>query len=72
VKFQIRSAVSEEGLESAQWEGPEGPGTYFGESGAALEVGGNHRWLQYRVIFTTPDGGSTPVLEEVHITAQSG
>jgi hypothetical protein len=72
VKLQIRSAVSKKGLETEAWVGPRGSGDYFTESGATLEVDGNHRWLQYRVIFTTPNGGSTAVLEEVSITARSG
>ena len=28
------------------------------------------RWLQYRAVLTTPNGGSTPYLEEVSVSAR--
>ena len=67
VRFQVRSASSQAALESSPWRGPEGPGSYFRQSGTALRLPPGEGWLQYRAILTTPDGGSTPVLQEVAI-----
>ena len=67
VQFQVRSASSRAALESSPWRGPEGPASTFQESGAALRLPAGEGWLQYRAILTTPDGGSTPVLQEVAI-----
>ena len=67
VLLQVRSAVSEAGLADAAWTGPGGEGGHFKDSGAALNLPATHRWLQYRATLTTPNGGSTPVLEAVHI-----
>ena len=67
VQFQVRSASSKAAVESSPWRGPEGPGSYFRESGTALRLPPGEAWLQYRAFLTTPDGGSTPVLQEVAI-----
>ena len=68
VKFQLRSALTAEGLEKTSWSGPQGSESYYQSSGASLQqLPGYHRWLQYRAVLSTPDGGSTPVLEEVRI-----
>jgi len=69
VQFQVRSASSQAALESSPWKGPEGPGSYFRQSGAELRLPPGEGWFQYRAILTTPDGGSTPVLQEVVIDA---
>ncbi|MDE2758630.1 MAG: hypothetical protein OXI92_19015 [Acidobacteriota bacterium] len=63
----MRSAASESGLADAAWTGPGGEDGHFKDSGAALNLPAAHRWLQYRATLTTPNGGSTPVLEAVHI-----
>ncbi len=67
VKFQLRSAQAAEGLEETSWSGPQGSESYYQSSGENLQVPRKHRWLQYRALLSTPDGGSTPVLEEVRI-----
>ena len=68
VKFQLRSAETAEGLEKTSWSGPQGSESYYQSSGASLQqLLGYHRWLQYRAVLSTPDGGSTPLLEEVQI-----
>ena len=67
VLLQVRSAASESSLTDAAWTGLGGEGDHFKDSGAALDLPGSHRWLQYRATLTTPNGGSTPVLEAVHI-----
>ncbi|PYV16658.1 MAG: hypothetical protein DMG07_07420 [Acidobacteria bacterium] len=71
VRFQVRSALTREALERAAWRGPGGAETYYDKSGAAVEVDGGNRWLQYKAVLLTPDGGSSPVLESVEIGARA-
>jgi len=67
VKFQVRSASSKAGLEKASWQGPLGSSGFYQESGKALEISPGEGWFQYRAVLTTPNGGSTPTLDEVAI-----
>jgi hypothetical protein len=66
VKFQIRTADSETGLHEAQWTGPDGPNSWFMESGMNIESM-NSNWIQYRARLITPNGGPTPYLTSVTI-----
>ena len=71
VKFQVRLAPDRNGLEQAAWAGPQGPGTFYETSGAELvEVLPEHRWLQYRAVFTSPSGGNSARLLEVAVECQ--
>jgi hypothetical protein len=71
LEFQIRSAPDRQGLTQAPWTGSEGSGSYFLTSGANLKMPRkDDRWMQYRVLFTSPDGGGWPVLSEVEITLE--
>ena len=66
LKFQVRTASSEQDLKVSQWMGPEGEDSFYLESGQDLTgVPQDHAWLQYRAILTSPDGGNSPVLTEV-------
>lgn len=65
VAFQIRSAPIKSELTATPWCGPEGVGSFYQSSGAELSIPAHHRWLQYRAILATPDGGSTPVIRKV-------
>ena len=65
IKFQIRTAQSRQALAQTQWHGPDGVGDRFEKTGMRINAPDPHRWLQYRAEFITPDGGNTPVLEEV-------
>ena len=67
VTFQVRSASSKVGLQKASWQGPGGGDGFYKKSGQPLELPTAEKWFQYRAILTTPNGGSTPVLEEVAI-----
>ena len=67
MKFQIRSAALRNALGIAEWKGPSDKDDFFERSGLPFRVEVNDRWMQYRAILITPDGGSTPSLEEVHI-----
>lgn len=68
VKFQLRAASSLASLNDAPWRGPTGTGSFFHETDAPLEIPSSAHWLQYRAVLSTPDGGSTPLVEEVTIT----
>ena len=68
VKFQIRSARDKKELKIGVWRGPSRPKSFHTKSGAALpDVPAEHRWLQYRTVFTSPDGGNTAYLREVAV-----
>jgi hypothetical protein len=68
LKFQVRTADSQEGLSGAKWVGPEGTDSFFEASNSALKVNGPAQgWMQYRAIFTSPDGGEWPSLSEVEV-----
>jgi len=68
VTFQVRSASDKNGLAQAAWTGPKGPGSFYETSGAELaEVLPEHRWLQYRAVFTSPSGGGSARLLEVTV-----
>jgi len=66
VKFQIRTADSEDGLDLAPWSGPEGSNSWFVERGTNIE-GMDSSWIQYRARLITPNGGPTPYLTSVTI-----
>jgi hypothetical protein len=65
--MKIRSAPHAGALASARWSGPAGSGSAFEAPDSRIELPREHRWMQYKVLFVTPDAGSTPVLEEVMI-----
>lgn len=67
VKFQVRCAASKDDLAEANWLGPDGDGSFYRRSAQELTVTEGHTWIQYRAILTTPDGGSTAILDEVSI-----
>ena len=65
LKFQVRSAVDREGMLQAEWEGVAGPGSYYLDPGSRTNRAQADRWLQYRAVFTSPDGGNSAILTEV-------
>jgi len=67
VELQVRTAATMPDLASAQWNGPEGPGSWYRDSGARLP-GESAAWIQYRARLTTPNGAATPYLERVEIS----
>ena len=73
VRFQIRSADSENGLELAQFVGHDGtPQSFYELSGQSLHAShfGNN-WIQYKVFMSSIDSAYTPVLQEVSIAVSS-
>ena len=67
VTFQIRTARNRAALEGARWAGPAGEGTRYTTSGGALHATPGHRWIQYRAILSSRNGGGSAVLKEVSI-----
>jgi hypothetical protein len=51
--------------------GPAGTNSYYESSGKGLrDVPAGNRWLGYRAILTSVDGGNSPVLREVEIVCR--
>ena len=70
VRFQVRSADTREGLARAPWVGPEGPESFYEQSGAALPAASADRWVQYKAVLETANGAASPVLTAVQIDFQ--
>ena len=69
--FQLRSASTEAGLDSAQWYGPTGPSDFYDVPGTdvnPVHMGAGARWIQYQMYVNTSNPGETPVLEDITIT----
>ena len=66
VKAQLRTAQTEEGLESAPWTGPDGEDSWYE---APQDVAGERRarWVQYRVALGAFNAGSTPRVTQVDV-----
>ncbi len=68
VKIQLRSAATRKRLEHARWRGPDGRDSWYTRSGEPIpHIHDGHRWVQYRVMLTTPNGGPSPVLTSVTV-----
>jgi hypothetical protein len=67
LRFQVRSASSEAGLEEATWLGPDGSeATWFECSGALIaRAHRGDRWLQYRTEFRRDQPINGPTLQSV-------
>lgn len=63
LRFQVRSAPDRESLLRAAWQGPSGPDSFYTASGIVL--GREGRWIQYKVMLTSPGGANSPVLRSV-------
>ena len=68
IKFQLRSAATEGGLNLATWYGPTGTTDYYTTSGTAINsVHDGDRWIQYKAYFSGL-GTNTPKLSDITIT----
>ena len=68
IKFQIKTAFNEEGLEVATWYGPTGTGDYYTSSETAINsIHDGESWIQYKAILETTDPTVTPQLHDVTI-----
>ncbi|MCE5250514.1 VCBS repeat-containing protein [bacterium] len=62
IRFEYRSAADEAGLAKAKW--------LTVTSGKPFSPGRGAQFIQYRAVFISPDGGSSPVLKEVVLTCE--
>jgi hypothetical protein len=68
LKFQVRGAATADGLSGAPWTGPKGADTFYETSGGELQgIAPEARYLQYRALFTSANGGEWPVLTSVEV-----
>jgi len=69
LKFQLRTAADKQSLANAKWMGPEGASSYYLQSGSSLHgVDPHAHWVQYRVLFTSPDAGAWPTLTSIELS----
>ncbi|WP_455392087.1 Ig-like domain-containing protein [[Eubacterium] cellulosolvens] len=69
IKFQLRTAMTKEELNSQNYLGPDGTAdSYYTLSGDVLWAGhGNDGWIQYRAYLTREDSSESPLLKEVTV-----
>ena len=69
IKFQIRTAETNSGLDAAEFIGPDNSGeSYYSFSGETISTfHSNDRWMQYKVYLSTNNGALMPVLQDVTI-----
>lgn len=65
IVFQVAAAESREGLTRAAWAGPSGPGSFYNGAGDAVSLPEGTRWVKYRAVFRSPQGGCWPSLNAV-------
>jgi len=65
--FQVRLAGTQEALDDEAWSGPQGHRSYFDKFDEVLPQEWAGRWLQYRAVFQSVDGGVWPILDEVTV-----
>ncbi|MBN1632605.1 MAG: T9SS type A sorting domain-containing protein [Ignavibacteria bacterium] len=73
IKFQIRTAQTESGLDSTAFTGPDGTSqTFYETTGQVLSsVHSGDIWMQYKVYFNTNDSALMPVLQDVTISVST-
>lgn len=69
VKFQIRSADTNQGLDTASWIGPDGTGaTYYTTNEELISLAhGNPVWVQWKAYLATTDSTLTPKIHDVDL-----
>jgi hypothetical protein len=66
LKFQIRVAKTEKGLQNTRWTGPQGYNSYYTTKDQSIPSY-RGKWMQYRVFFDTGNGAGAPVLDWIEI-----
>ncbi len=66
IKFQLRIADSKEKLNNAGWQGPEGENSYYTITHSGIS-GLEGKWIQYKAVFESENGGGVSALEMVEI-----
>jgi hypothetical protein len=59
LEFALRKAPTREALEKAEWQAIRG---------RSFALGAQHKYIQYKAIFTSPQGDRFPVLDSVRVT----
>ena len=68
LEFQLRAAETRQGLDSAPWQGPRGPDSFYRNSPAGIEgLLPKTRWIQYKASLISPDSANSPVLRSVSV-----
>ncbi|MBP1993416.1 FG-GAP repeat domain-containing protein [Paenibacillus eucommiae] len=67
VKAQIRSAITKEALNDAEWQGPDQAANGWFENGDSLEGTNCGPWIQYRLVLGAINGGNSPRITEVAV-----
>ena len=68
---QLRFADTQDGLETAMWEGPNGSDSWYEKGQRAL--GGRHRrWVQYKLALGSTNSLNTPRLTRVDVHYGTG
>jgi len=68
LKFQIRCAATLAGCARSAWTGPEGKNSFYVSSGTQLRgLTVADAFVQYRAVFTSPNGGEWPILTAVEV-----
>ena len=68
LKFQLRWSSDKDDIHKKIWHGPSGGDTYYEKSGEEIKgVPNSANYLQYRVLFISTNGCSSPKLEDVTI-----
>jgi len=67
IKFQLRIADTEKGLQKAKWYGADGVDSYFTQRDQSVNSVFAGRWIQYKAIFDTENGAYSPILEKIEI-----
>ena len=68
LEFQVRSARTRQGLESAPWRGPEGPNSVYTKPGVRLSgLDAGSSVIQYKATLISPASANSPLLRSVSI-----
>jgi hypothetical protein len=71
LRFQLRWAEDQDGLEHAAWFGPDGEGTFFETPGETITAGpAAAQWLQYHAVFTSLYECASPRLRRVTVALE--
>lgn len=65
VEFQVCAAGTREALTRAEWRGPNGTNSFYAGRGETVTLSAGARWVRYRAVFRSPQGGCWPALSAV-------
>ncbi len=73
IKFQLRTASTLQGINSALWMGPKSDSNYYINAGGEIlnPENNTNRFLQTKISFYSPTSGITPVLDDFSVSYKS-